>query len=176
MNRYEELRLALFDCDENNIRTVKECLRRLKITDIQVAEDFSLSFDSLKYLVDADVVVVHWTSNSNDPLNFCRSLRFHPRSPNRFVPIIMISEMAIQSAVEAARDAGVDEFLTRPFSARSLEERLHMVVYQRRGFVRTDEFFGPDRRRGAMARMLGTERRSEPTELIDPATGTAYLD
>lgn len=175
MNSYRNRRIVLFDTNENNIRNFKEVVRRLQISDLKVSADFAFSFETIKFLLDADVVFVHWPQDDRQPLHFCRAMRYHERSPNPFLPIVVMSEAATEHNVELARDAGVDEFLVCPFSAKSLEERLRSVFGQRRGFIRTESYFGPDRRRGAMAKMLGQERRSKPTEMIDPATGETYV-
>jgi hypothetical protein len=46
-----------------------------------------------------------------------------------------------------ARDAGVTEFVAKPVTAKAVLERIHAVIYRPRPFVRTKDYFGPDRRR-----------------------------
>jgi hypothetical protein len=59
----------------------------------------------------------------------------------------------------AARDAGVTEFLVKPLSAKALYERILSVVLHPRPFVRTKNYFGPDRRRNSNPGYAGPERR-----------------
>jgi two-component system chemotaxis response regulator CheY len=49
--------------------------------------------------------------------------------------------------IAEARDAGVNEFVAKPITARSVLDRLQLIIDHPRPFVRTDDFFGPDRRR-----------------------------
>jgi DNA-binding NtrC family response regulator len=49
--------------------------------------------------------------------------------------------------VEAARDHGMTEFLVKPYTARDLYNRIVRLIEKPRQFVKTREFFGPDRRR-----------------------------
>jgi DNA-binding response OmpR family regulator len=46
-----------------------------------------------------------------------------------------------------ARDAGVTEFVAKPLTAKAVLERIQAVIYRPRPFVRTPNYFGPDRRR-----------------------------
>jgi DNA-binding response OmpR family regulator len=49
--------------------------------------------------------------------------------------------------VIAARDTGVTEFLVKPFTANDLYKRIDHVIMKPRQFVKSPDFFGPDRRR-----------------------------
>src|SRR3546814_1685570 len=82
-------------------------------------------------------------------------------SKNVFVPIIMVTAQSEEWKVMKARDAGVTEFLVKPFSAKTMARRITVVVENPRQFVRTDEFFGPDRRRHVISNYTGQERRKE---------------
>ena len=46
-----------------------------------------------------------------------------------------------------ARDAGVSEFLAKPFSLEMLVRRMNAAIQQPRPFVECSVFTGPDRRR-----------------------------
>ena len=52
-----------------------------------------------------------------------------------------------RSRVETARDNGMTEFLVKPYTARDLYNRIARLIDQPRRFVKTKDFFGPDRRR-----------------------------
>jgi DNA-binding response OmpR family regulator len=58
-----------------------------------------------------------------------------------------------------ARDAGVTEFLVKPFNARDLYRRIAQLIERPRQFVRSEDFFGPDRRRGSSETYTGPLRR-----------------
>jgi len=94
-----------------------------------------------------------------DGIKFTRIVRNHEHSPNPFVPIIMISGHTEKHRVEAARDAGVTEFLAKPISAKGLYQRILNVVANPRPFIKTKTYFGPDRRRNTNNAYIGPERR-----------------
>jgi len=96
-----------------------------------------------------------------DGLELTRLIRNDERSPNPFVPIIMISGHTEKYKVEAARDAGVTEFLAKPITAQNLFARIAEIVERPRAFVRCDNYFGPDRRRHQNDDYPGPWRRKD---------------
>ena len=59
----------------------------------------------------------------------------------------------------SARDSGVNEYLAKPVSARSIYSRICSLVENERPFIRCRDFFGPDRRRRRIDHE-GHERRA----------------
>jgi CheY-like chemotaxis protein len=95
---------------------------------------------------------------------FLRWIRSGNNVPDRFVPVIMVSGAADQYVVEGARDAGVSEFLAKPFSARSVADRILHVINYPRQFVLAPGYFGPDRRRMQIA-VPHDRRVTQPDEI-----------
>ena len=85
-------------------------------------------------------------------------------SPNPFMPIVMITGHSERSRVNAARDAGVNEFLVKPVTAKSLMDRINTVVNHPRSFVKGGTYFGPDRRRRKDMNYAGPWRRKEESK------------
>jgi DNA-binding response OmpR family regulator len=108
--------------------------------------------------VEVDLVLVDWKMQPVDGIAFTRMVRMD--GPNPFVPILMMTAHTEMSRVAAARDAGVSGFIKKPISAKILLDRISSLLTDARMFVRTDNFFGPDRRRGEMADYIGPRRRS----------------
>jgi DNA-binding NtrC family response regulator len=71
----------------------------------------------------------------------------------------MITGHSTQRRVTEARDVGVNEFLSKPVTARGVLERIARVVDSPRPFVRSADYFGPDRRRRADPNYNGPRRR-----------------
>jgi hypothetical protein len=59
----------------------------------------------------------------------------------------MITGYSEKQHVEAARDAGVTEFLAKPVTVKGVGALLNSLLTNPRPFVRTQTFTGPDRRR-----------------------------
>lgn len=106
-----------------------------------------------------DLVLTDWMMQKMDGISFTRLVRNSPKSPNQFVPIVMMTGFSEKRRVLQARDAGVTEFLVKPFSAKDLYRRLEEIIERPRQFVRAEDFFGPDRRRKRDANYQGPLRR-----------------
>lgn len=94
-----------------------------------------------------DIVLSDWQMAPMDGIELTRVIRKNTLSPNRLVPIILITGYSAWPRVEEARDAGVTEFLVKPFTAHDLARRVAHVINKPRDFIETQDFFGPDRRR-----------------------------
>jgi CheY-like chemotaxis protein len=94
-----------------------------------------------------DLILSDWLMEPIDGATLLRWVRRHKESPDRFMPFIMVSAYSDWDRVQTARNLGVNEFLAKPFSVASVFEHISAVIQDTRSFVRTDSFFGPDRRR-----------------------------
>jgi CheY-like chemotaxis protein len=108
-----------------------------------------------------DIVVADWMMQPLDGISLTRRIRTSPQSPNPYVPVILMTGFSEKRRVMQARDAGVTEFLVKPFTARDLYRRITQVIERPRQFVRLDDFFGPDRRRTRTGEYQGPFRREE---------------
>lgn len=138
------------------IRTV---LQTLGITEVEESRDGA---DALKRLsgFKADFVIADWKMEPMDGIVFTHKLRRGIDSPNPTLPIIMVTGYSESSLVVEARDAGVNEFLPKPISAKSLVARITAVITQPRPFIRAETYIGPDRRRRQLP-YTGQDRRDE---------------
>ena len=94
-----------------------------------------------------NVVLIDEALGGEDGYEMIRLLRRTPDHPNRTVPIIMMAATPTAETITAARDAGVTEFLRKPFSAQHIQLRLDSIRKAPRDFVETEVYAGPDRRR-----------------------------
>ncbi|MEO1040397.1 MAG: response regulator [Pseudomonadota bacterium] len=109
-----------------------------------------------------DLVISDWKMSPVDGIELVKIMRDPEQSPTPYMPVIMLTAYAEPSRVHEARDAGVTEFLAKPFSSENLYRRIQSIVNRPRPFVRTKVFFGPDRRRRGDGDYLGPERRDDP--------------
>ncbi len=106
-----------------------------------------------------DLVITDWLMEPHDGLELIRRIRKEEISPNKFVPIILMTGYSDQPRVESARDTGVTEFLMKPYSARDMYARIVQIIEKPRQFVETGHFFGPDRRRRKNFEFHGYDKR-----------------
>lgn len=162
--RYDLLKILLVD-DNHHMRVLlSEILRALGVKDIFEANDGAEGLQMMRNHA-IDIVMTDLSMQPLDGIDFVRLLRNSPDSPNQLCPVIMITGHSTFARVNEARDAGVNEFLAKPLTARGVVERIHQVVENARPFVRTADYFGPDRRRRADPDYKSPLRRStDPKE------------
>lgn len=116
-----------------------------------------------------DLALVDYKMFPLDGVEFTRLVRNSPDSPNPYLPIIMMTGHSGKERVYEARDAGVTEFLAKPITAKAVLDRIQSVIWKPRPFVKTEGYFGPDRRRAAPAHFRGPFRRATDASR-EPAT------
>lgn len=79
--------------------------------------------------------------------------------PTRKAPVIMMASEPSEAVVRAARDAGVHEFLRKPFKVRDLTVRVEAVTQHDRRWIEAINYVGPDRRRFNSADYQGPLQR-----------------
>ena len=114
-----------------------------------------------------DIVIADWMMRPMNGLELTQMIRRDPRSPNPFIPIILLTGFSEVNLVMEARDSGVTEFLVKPYNSRDLYRRLVQVIERPRQFVRSGNFFGPDRRRKGDEEYTGPERRKRKQVVLD---------
>ena len=83
-----------------------------------------------------DIIIADWMMKPTDGISLTRRIRTDALSPNPYVPVILMTGFSEKRRVIQARDAGVTEFLVKPFHARDLYRRIAQLIERPRQFVR----------------------------------------
>ena len=163
--RYDLLKILLVDDNQYMRVLVAEILRAVGVNDIREAGDGAEGLEMMRSF-PADIVMTDLSMQPMDGVEFVRLLRNSPDSSNPMIPVVMITGHSTMVRVNEARNAGVNEFLTKPLTARGVLERLHHAIENQRPFIRSETYFGPDRRRRRDPYYAGPRRRAEEDERL----------
>ena len=152
------VRVLLVDDNQHMRSIVAAVLAGVGVQHVRECCDGAEALDSLRQW-PADMAIVDFHMSPIDGVEFTRLVRQAGDSPNPFLPIIMLTGHAARARVEEARDAGVTEFVVKPVTARAVLDRINAVINKPRPFIRTGEYFGPDRRRRQDPNYQGPWRR-----------------
>lgn len=152
------MKILLVEDNRHTRLVLQDVLRASGIRDIYQCEDGAAALAMLRKQ-EVDIVFTDLTMGPMDGIEFTRHLRNDPDSPNRFLPVIMLTGHATKARIAAARDVGVTEFLVKPITGRGVLDRIRQVINAERNFVRSADYFGPDRRRRQMPKYAGALRR-----------------
>jgi two-component system, chemotaxis family, chemotaxis protein CheY len=133
------LQITVLVIDDNaHMRSIlKELLRAIGVLDVKEAADPVEAFELIKS-IPIDLVLVDFSMPIIDGVEFTQMVRTSSDSPNPFMPIVM-----------------------KPVTAKSLMDRINVVVNNPRSFVKGGTYFGPDRRRRKDAKFSGPWRRKD---------------
>jgi two-component system, chemotaxis family, chemotaxis protein CheY len=154
------LRLLIVDDNRHAAEIVKQVLSSVGARDMTDAATPERAFKLLKEMPFDVIILDQNLGEGDDGTRLVRKIRVDPASPNPYIPILMLTGYTEQRRVQAARDAGVSEFLSKPFTVAGLLRRVEALIHHPRPFVRSDDYFGPDRRRRADPDYRGPERRT----------------
>ncbi|MFA4893195.1 response regulator [Brevundimonas sp.] len=153
------LKILLID-DNAHMRAITSAvLQSAGIREVREAADGSAALTILRDYMP-DLVIVDFNMFPLDGVEFTRLVRNSPDSANPYLPIIMMTGHSEKSRVYEARDAGVTEFVVKPITAKAILDRIQSVIFHPRPFVKTDGYFGPDRRRTQSPNYRGAMRRA----------------
>lgn len=151
-------------------KLITSVLETLGVGRIYSADNGERGFDIFKR-ENPDIVVADWHMEPISGIELTREIRSNVTSPNRMAPIILVTGYSALNRVAEARDAGVTEFLVKPFSANDLAKRIAYVINKPRDFIDCKTYFGPDRRRRSSPDYAGPFRRVEDSADNKEKTG-----
>lgn len=153
--------ISVLVVDDNDLirRTLVSLLLSFGIHSIDQAASAEAGIECLK-AAPPDLLMTDWEMGDMSGLDLVHWLRTSPETPNPFLPVMLVTSRSDTDSIRLARDAGIHEYITKPISPAHLHHRLWQLIGRPRPFVRTQTYFGPDRRMpfvGGLA--LETDRR-----------------
>jgi len=130
----------------------------LSFDTINNGSKFQQRIDERRY----DLLIVD-NNMTDDLLQTLRSVRFGVMGMNPFVVMIMTASDGKKSTIMPGLKAGIDDILLTPASTSDLYQRIQRQVAQRKPFLATSGYVGPDRRNDQ-------QRSSEIETFIPPNT------
>jgi len=144
---FKDVKVLVVESSVPMFQLVKGVLNLLTVPEKNIYASYTVeeAFNNFSKM-NHDLIIVDWLQNPDRGIQLTKIMRTDKTTPNPFVPIIMTAGSGHLSRVIRARDAGISEYLVKPFSAKSLAERIVRVIEKQRQFVVCDTYVGPDRR------------------------------
>ncbi|MBS0332228.1 MAG: response regulator [Proteobacteria bacterium] len=180
-------RVMVVDPHPPSAKLVGDLMRDIARSQIWIAETNEKAL-RLAGSYDPHIIFVEMGPAPLDGIAFAKSLRRSHISA-RYAPVIMVTGQATAAGILGARDAGVHEFLRKPFTLKDLLRRLEAVTLRQRDWVEAVNYVGPDRRRfnsgdysGALKRRSDnratpdSERLAQALKILRSAIGAVGSD
>jgi CheY-like chemotaxis protein len=172
MSALQSLHILLVDDNQHMRAITSAILQSAGVRNIREVADGAAALDAVRDHA-VDLAIVDFNMFPLDGVEFTRLIRNSPDSANPYLPIIMMTGHSEKSRVYEARDAGVTEFVVKPITAKAVFDRIHAVIMRPRPFVKTGDYFGPDRRRTNAPNFKGPFRRSTDQVDVESAGSSA---
>ncbi len=143
---FEDVSIVVADKDQKMAILIRKLLIAIGCRHVYIVHD-GLEVIELMKEETIDIVITDWSMKSMGGIDLAIYLRQSLDSPNRTIPIIMLTAQNERRSIDTARNAGITEYVIKPFSAKTLLERIYAVVEDPRSFIISKNFVGPDRRR-----------------------------
>lgn len=128
---------------------IAQMLRAHGRKDVREAHDAAVAMAEIKRR-HFDILIIDADLEGMDGVAFTKALRAMSDNASHDLPVIMMSSAPNARRIADARDAGVTEFLRKPFAANHLYTRLLDIEANPRGFIKAASYAGPDRRRRSL--------------------------
>lgn len=166
-NALKYYKILMIDADREMGGVLKDMLQEMGFTNVRLLRDSKEAMRSLAR-TQYDFVITEWNTLGMNGIQFIKQLRSGTQTAAPALPVIMLSGRAEINDVLTARDVGVNEYVVKPFTARSIYNRIERLIERPKHFVISPVYIGPDRRAKKNASGGENERRQEIAPQLAP--------
>ncbi|MFQ5432588.1 MAG: chemotaxis response regulator CheY [Nitrospinota bacterium] len=121
------LRVLVIDDFATMRKIEKNILGQLGIKNVDEADDGSTALPKLQ-ANQYDIVLLDWNMPTMTGLELLKAVRSDENLKG--IPVIMVTAEALKDNIVAAAQAGVNDYIVKPFTAATLEEKINKVLKQ----------------------------------------------
>lgn len=119
-----EMKVLVVDDAATMRRIVRSLLRELGIKNVREAEDGEMALEDLKRH-KADLVVSDWAMPKMTGIELLRAIR--QDTALKDTPVLMVTAESKKENIMEAVQAGVNNYIVKPFNSKTLEEKLNKI-------------------------------------------------
>jgi two-component system chemotaxis response regulator CheY len=120
----QDMNVLVVDDAATMRRIVRSLLRELGIKNVREAEDGEMAFEDLKRQ-KADLVVSDWAMPKMTGIELLRAIR--QDDALKEIPVLMVTAESKKENIMEAVQAGVNNYIVKPFNSKTLEEKLNKI-------------------------------------------------
>ncbi|MDP6883076.1 MAG: response regulator [Rhodospirillales bacterium] len=166
---FEHVDLLVIDPAASARETIKNILYNQGFRNLYLGASLDELQEHMSHAMP-DLLISETELEDGDFCEFVTKLRHHDVGENPFLPVIWLTWEATPERVRSVVNAGVDDLLTKPLSTGHLVNRIKALIKDRKPFIVTSEYIGPDRRT-LEERKSGIPQLDVPNTLKVKATG-----
>lgn len=117
--------VLIVDDYKTMLRIIRNLLRQLGFTNIDEATDGSQALQKLRQ-ANFDLIISDWNMEPMTGLQLLREVRADAKL--KHIPFIMVTAESKSENVIAAKEAGVSNYIVKPFNAETLKGKMISVI------------------------------------------------
>ncbi len=167
---FQNVDLLLVDPKAHNRSTLRHTLNDLDFCEIR----FGSSISDILHAIDTripDLIITDSELQDGDICKLVKGIRCNQIGPNPFLPFIVITWNPSNELVTKVIDSGADDLMVQPISRSQLRDRINVLTFNRKPFVVTAMYIGPDRRKNPRTDRQEVPLLEVPNSLNAKATG-----
>lgn len=169
--------VVLIDQQRNVRRLMWSALKQIGFEDVQDCQTLEEALDFL-VISSPDLIIVDLDIDHEQVCAKISDIRNQVIGHNPFVVIIATTWNPSEDAIRRVLNAGADDIVNKPISVQLLLNRVSNLIRNRKNFIVTTSYVGPDRRsrdriRNEESEGVGIETMPVPNSLRHNATGDA---
>ena len=118
------MRFLVVDDSATMRRILVNSLQRIGFTDCVEAEDGRQALE--RFDASVSFVITDWNMPVMSGIDFARALR--AQENGKSVPILMVTTRSVREDIVAAVEAGVNNYIVKPFTPQVLKEKIDHVL------------------------------------------------
>jgi len=119
------MNVLVVDDYKTMLRILRNLLRQLNFTNIHDATDGSMALQTLRQ-TNIGLVISDWNMEPMTGIQLLREVRSDEKL--KHIPFIMITAESKSENVIAAKEAGVSNYIVKPFNAETLKSKIVSVL------------------------------------------------
>jgi two-component system, chemotaxis family, chemotaxis protein CheY len=143
---FQSTKVLIVDDEFYTRKVIRTLLNAIGVTNIYDADSGATGLYAIRTFAP-DVVLVDWEMPEMDGAAFVKAVRSPGEFPLPNVPIIMLTGHSERWRVVEAMRLGVNEYLLKPVSSKTLLDRMVATLTNPRPMVRVGKYYGPEPRR-----------------------------
>ncbi len=120
----KKMKILVVDDFATMRRIVKNILRQIGFTNILEADDGSTALNILRK-EKVDLVITDWNMPKMSGLELLKAIRADENLKD--IPVMMVTAEALKENIIEAVKAGVNQYIVKPFTAQTLQEKLEKI-------------------------------------------------
>ena len=118
-----------------------------------------------------DIFILDLDVDNDAVSSLIQDIRYSRLGENPFVVIVGMTQHPAEPVIQRILDAGTDDLVTKPLSTKLLTGRITNLIQNRKEFIATSGYLGPQRGKGVRPENEEVVQVKVPNSLRDKASG-----